>query len=1159
MFPDQASWSLEAGSPLGWVALILALGAVTWRALQQGRLPSPTSFGLVGLTVIGLAACSMLHWQPAWAYRTLLLGWALYMPALVGAAWLWNKRALGTGIWGSVLAPPLVAMWTRLTGIAVVLLGIHAAIAFHDHLWAAAAIGIAGTAGAAMAVWRQREDWAFVAGLAVNLASSLVVWHFRWDVPFETWWLYLVQANIVSAAVVALLWLGARKLLYVDAEPRLRSSPLLATQIALAFGSNALVLTCACITIVLEPAQPLFAALIPIGSFAGWVALALTATAAFWYAKPKERGHVLMFTGLLLGMLASITEGLNHPELPWLAYHVLLAVWTGLGLLLVVAEPLARLHDGESEGFSPFPHWASFFALSSNHFRIWLHTVGLLVLLLALRSATSDPQRPYWSSGATLAVAAMAGATAIRSRSQASVYRSGLLVPLAFSMAWVAWNPLSEIQIWPVALYSLGYTLLLAFALASMIWTLIEFILRAGTPSVSLRGEKIGTGSGHPNRVLEEVSSQPVPVPLFSPPQQYSALPFAHVSAWLAAILGCFILVANFPGDLMFTGIPVNWLLPAAALATLTMAFLAFLWDGEAPCPLAGLYATGLLILGLGLQSLALSPDRFGWTASLAVAAYLLLTGLLGLALPRIEELWRALRVKPQPAWPAMWFLVSQAVAGAVVVVLSLWIVVTFDAWNDRLIGSMAVALLVPTGILLANGAPGRFANQLRAHTLSLAVLLAVELGWAVLDPNSAAVRLHRHVLLLLALAALTLLEGVILPRLLAGFGSWLTSARRAGPILLAITMVVLVGLLGHEAAYFNSATKHTPLVLWETAAVGIALIGLIASGICFAVAPATDPYGLSEQRRPLYVYAAELLLLFLFVHVRLNVPELFGGPLAKYWPLAIMAIAFIGIGLSEFFRRSGLKVLSQPLQRTGVFMPLLPLLAFWVRPPQAVHDFLVRSFPALQPPLEPLMKFQPNYGNYAIIWFMLGLLYSWVASIKRSFRFALLAALAANLGLWALLYNADLSFFTHPQVWMIPLALILLVSEHINRHELGRQKSNALRYLGLTMIYVSSTADMFLAWGTNLYLPMVLAALSILGVFAGILLRVTAFLYLGTSFLFVVIFSMIWHAAVDGRQMWLWWACGIGLGALIFALFAVFEKRREDVLKLIEDIKSWE
>src|SRR5262249_34106081 len=148
--------------------------------------------------------------------------------------------------------------------------------------------------------------------------------------------------------------------------------------------------------------------------------------------------------------------------------------------------------------------------------------------------------------------------------------------------------------------------------------------------------------------------------------------------------------------------------------------------------------------------------------------------------------------------------------------------------------------------------------------------------------------------------------------------------------------------------------------------------------------------------------------------------------------------IAFVGIGLSEFFKRSGLRILAVPLERTGVFMPLLPLLAFWTRPPQGLHDFLVGSFPGLQPALDPLMKLEPNFGRYAILWFTAGLFYSWLASIKKSFRFALVAALAANFGLWSLFFNADLTFFSHPQLWMIPLALILLVSEHINRQELG-------------------------------------------------------------------------------------------------------------------------
>jgi hypothetical protein len=209
---------------------------------------------------------------------------------------------------------------------------------------------------------------------------------------------------------------------------------------------------------------------------------------------------------------------------------------------------------------------------------------------------------------------------------------------------------------------------------------------------------------------------------------------------------------------------------------------------------------------------------------------------------------------------------------------------------------------------------------------------------------------------------------------------------------------------------------------------------------------------------------------------------------------------------------------------------------------------------------LDYLDRLQPYYDNYSVLWFLLGLLYTLVAVSRRSFRFGMLAALSANVGLWALLYHNDLTFLSHPQIWLIPLALVILVAEHLNRDRLSEPQSSALRYLGLLVIYVSSTADMFIAGlGESPVWPLVLAMLSVAGVLTGILLHVRAFLYLGTTFLFVVITSMIWHAAVDRHQMWVWWASGIVLGAAIIALFAVFEKRRNDILKLLEEIKQWD
>ena len=90
----------------------------------------------------------------------------------------------------------------------------------------------------------------------------------------------------------------------------------------------------------------------------------------------------------------------------------------------------------------------------------------------------------------------------------------------------------------------------------------------------------------------------------------------------------------------------------------------------------------------------------------------------------------------------------------------------------------------------------------------------------------------------------------------------------------------------------------------------------------------------MSERGRTVYVYAAEVLLVLLFVHFKLTMPSLFKhGIFIHYWPFVFIVIAFLGAGLSEYFRRKQLPVLAEPLERTGVFLPLLPVLAYWVLP----------------------------------------------------------------------------------------------------------------------------------------------------------------------------------------------------------------------------------
>src|SRR5205823_6135390 len=132
----------------------------------------------------------------------------------------------------------------------------------------------------------------------------------------------------------------------------------------------------------------------------------------------------------------------------------------------------------------------------------------------------------------------------------------------------------------------------------------------------------------------------------------------------------------------------------------------------------------------------------------------------------------------------------------------------------------------------------------------------------------------------------------------------------------------------------FDPLTRSTPMTGPAVIAVFAALSALLVTVLRMAMVAGRDPMNLSELGRQLYVYLAEVLFVLVFVNARLNVPELFRGALAQYWTIIVMTIAFAGVGTSELFGRRGLHVLSRPLQRTAMFLPLIPLLAFWARPP---------------------------------------------------------------------------------------------------------------------------------------------------------------------------------------------------------------------------------
>ena len=75
----------------------------------------------------------------------------------------------------------------------------------------------------------------------------------------------------------------------------------------------------------------------------------------------------------------------------------------------------------------------------------------------------------------------------------------------------------------------------------------------------------------------------------------------------------------------------------------------------------------------------------------------------------------------------------------------------------------------------------------------------------------------------------------------------------------------------------------------------------------------------------------------------------------------------------------------------------------------------------------------------------------------------------------------------------------------------------------------------------------------------SGIMFRVKSFLYFGSLFLLMAMITMVAHAHRSFEHVWPWWAFGIGLGIAILVMFGLFEKRKNEMKTIANQLKDWE
>ncbi|HEX7377114.1 MAG TPA: hypothetical protein VF278_08375 [Pirellulales bacterium] len=1114
------TWVATVGSPLGWFAVALACAATIYRSLHFRDGVRAELAGLFGLVVLSLAASSVEAVLPGtpWAYRTLMLSWAIYALAIVVAA----SRAAVIAIRphpspGHPLAGPegkgvnargywvrVAALWVRVSGLLAVALalktvlfeGIHSA----EVLWAAPAIGIASAACAAMAIWLRREGWAFTAGLGANLAASLMV---AYRLAAEghaigAEWILLWQANTTAAAVVAIVWLTAWRRMYArGVSPA--ASPLLTVQIG-AVAVSALGLLGMAVAVLLGSNAAYRPLAEQLASNAGWYAWLSACAALAGYLYHTSRRDVLDVLAVFLlgaGVRAAIARFAVDPST---AVALLAGAWIAAGFFLLIVGCVGNRRLAMQSGDERGAWLRDLF--NRQVFERWVALIPVLVALVAVRQAQVDVSAANGLAARVLLAAILPAALAVWLRVHWHLYSSAMLTNLAAALFWYV----QPERLWTDLL--LANTL--AAAATAIFW--------------SIWSRLFGPLEARPARDA-------------SPPIEHAAaiiatslLAAAAIGLWFAAALDTPLAATR----------PLVWM---SAVAVAVANLFAF-WDRRASFAAAGLYVTGLAAIAFGLLEHGEQGPLLARLTAPCLAAWLCAAA--GIRLAMAATLRARLRL-PRHRRVRDWFSPTQAALALAVTVVSLWIGVGFASPGDRLAAPITTGLALAAALLMSVTGGG-WSHSWRIGALTLTAILPAEAAWCWLSGDDPAILwMHRQAALLSAIGLVVFVcEFVATKRLAAAV--WLDSLRRFLPLAIGAMLwflgVLLINELHYRAGmpYAADGTRpNMPLALVAKLATAAVMVELIVLALRYAIVAARDPLALTLGGRTAYVYAAELLALFVCLHFRTTMPKLLPFSfIENWWTLIVMVVAFVGAGLSEFFRQRQLEVLSLPLARTAAAAPLAPvfaLLLYLVWRPADINEWLFRA----------------RMISDEAVFFLVAGFYALQARLRRWPAAVGFSALAGNAGLWLLWQRLRLQFLVHPQLWLIPPAMAVLAAEYINRDRLSRRQSSAVRYLALSVIYVSSTADVFISHvGRDISLPLVLVlmGLSVLGILIGMLLEVRPFVYLGFTFLLVDLSIMVYHAAWDLGHTWIFWAAGIAVGAAIIALFAVFEKRRNEVAK---------
>ena len=617
--------------------------------------------------------------------------------------------------------------------------------------------------------------------------------------------------------------------------------------------------------------------------------------------------------------------------------------------------------------------------------------------------------------------------------------------------------------------------------------------------------------------------------------------------------------------DLVWLSNQIGWLL---ALSGISLCLAIWrLTDARSIHPLLSIYCSVLAIFSsLAIWShkhLQLPMDLlFPMWALGCVLAMALLAGILRDAIvhPGRSIPWNRLGM-PSPSPEELektrrWMVAWHMAAGLLLVIPCLFLVVEYHPlWTKRFIAMLpAAAAVAILPIAIDSRRPWeKFAG------LFLGAIGAVLLSWSDLNLDRSALvtveepqswwqsylayaRLMRAMMALVAISWLYRLAAQARP-------ADSDNAKRVMQASLALLLPMGLAALWVVYGYL------TPLVDWPLWALGGIPLGIGLAAISMWVAMAfrllviaTQPVGyetkLSIGQRQAAFYGFEGTLITIAIALRAHFPEWFGGWLSQWWPLLVYLAAMASIAIGKFWLSSDRSILRDPIERTTVLLPIIPVIGIW----------LGKSDPNL------LIDWQQPFP-FAMLLLLGAALYAMEALRRNHSGLKWLAGLLGVAAFWAsLTSNPMLAFSQHPQLWIIPPAIAGLVLLETNRHQLSRSAIAAARYGLLLSIYCSSTFEMMVrSFGMQFWSPILLLSIAVLGVLLGVALRIRAFLYCGSLFVAIGLVGMVWHAQRAIDQIWPWWVFGICLGISLIVFLGWMEKNRARMAAYRESLRLWE